>query len=257
MRQGRAVAAVCFALLLWAGQTAWAAGSGKTAVIPLADGFDYPVGPPDAKNYYKSRGFRPNGHLGDDWNGMGGGNSDLGDPIYSVAHGIVVLARDVRGGWGNCVIVRHAFRKDGRVQMADTLYAHLRRVDVKEGQILRKGDQVGTMGNNRGMYVSHLHFEVRKNISLGMDRSRYARDYSNYWNPTVFIASHRKLKGGGTARVPVDTFARHREFAQPVDEAQLPEIRRRSSRPAKSKSGGDSQKIIIKLDKYKHLLDDL
>ena len=44
-----------------------------------ADGFDFPVGPPDAKNYYKARGFLPKGleHLGEDWNGTGGRNTDV------------------------------------------------------------------------------------------------------------------------------------------------------------------------------------
>ena len=31
---------------------------------PLADGFDYPVGKPDAAGYYVYRGFTPGGHLG-------------------------------------------------------------------------------------------------------------------------------------------------------------------------------------------------
>ena len=40
----------------------------------LADGFDYPVGKPDGEGYYIFRGFSPNGHLGEDWNGNGGGD---------------------------------------------------------------------------------------------------------------------------------------------------------------------------------------
>jgi len=50
-----------------------------------ADHFDFPVGRPDAKGYYNAQGFGKNAHLGDDWNGTGGGNSDLGDPIYEEA----------------------------------------------------------------------------------------------------------------------------------------------------------------------------
>ena len=83
---------------------------GKWAFVPLADGFDFPVGKPDGKGYYKSRGLRlatPR-HLGEDWNGNGGGNSDLGDPVYSIGMGLVTYAADARGRWGKVVIVRHA-----------------------------------------------------------------------------------------------------------------------------------------------------
>ncbi|RYD62218.1 MAG: hypothetical protein EOP84_34825, partial [Verrucomicrobiaceae bacterium] len=55
----------------------------ETATVPLADGFDLPVGRDGTKKYYKARGFRSNGHLGEDWNGEGGGDTDLGDPVYS------------------------------------------------------------------------------------------------------------------------------------------------------------------------------
>ena len=74
---------------------------GKWAFVPLADGFDFPVGKPDGKGYYKSRGLRlatPR-HLGEDWNGNGGGNSDLGDPVYSIGLGLVTYADDARGRW--------------------------------------------------------------------------------------------------------------------------------------------------------------
>ena len=73
----------------------------------LADGFDQPVGKPDAEGYYISRGFRARYHMGEDWNGLEGGNSDLGKPVYATASGVVVLARNMRMSWGNLVIIRH------------------------------------------------------------------------------------------------------------------------------------------------------
>ena len=99
----------------------------EMAFIKLADGFDYPVGKPDAKGYYKARGFRPNGHLGEDWDGVGGGDTDLGDPIYSIGDGVVVFARDCHMGWGNVVIVRHAYSEAGISRNIDSLYAHLQK----------------------------------------------------------------------------------------------------------------------------------
>jgi len=42
-----------------------------------------------------------------------GGNSDLGAPIYSTAHGLVVFARDVHLGWGNVVVIRQIYFEQG------------------------------------------------------------------------------------------------------------------------------------------------
>jgi hypothetical protein len=160
----------------------------------LADGFDFPVGKPNGANYYKSRGYWPNGHLGEDWNGKGGGDSDLGDPIYSTARGVVVISENVGVGWGNCIIIRHAYRDaTGKIAMVDSLYAHLQQRMAKVGQTVEKGQLVGTMGGNNGMYLVHLHFEMRKNLRIGMNRSQFARDNSNYYSPTDFINKHRVL----------------------------------------------------------------
>lgn len=202
------------------------AEAGRTAVVPLADGFDFPVGPPDAEGYYNYRGFRPNGHLGDDWNGLGGGNTDLGDPVHAIGHGVVVMARDARKGWGNVVIVRHAFQEDGKLRVVDSFYAHLDSITAREGQIVRKGQQVGTIGTNRGMYIAHLHLEVRKNLHIGINRSQFTRGFENYHDPTRFISARRKLPGGGRrARIPVET------FLMPSGELAPPSRRSSSTRP--------------------------
>ena len=50
------------------------------AATLTADGFDIPVGKPDGEGYHRSRGYRANAHLGEDWNGKRGGDTDLGDP---------------------------------------------------------------------------------------------------------------------------------------------------------------------------------
>ncbi len=182
---------------------------GQTARVPLADGFDFPVGPPNADGYYLYRGFWPNGHLGDDWNGLGGGDTDLGDPIFAIAAGIVTLASDQKKGWGKTVIIRHAFRDraTGGIQMIDSFYTHLLDFCVKQGDRVRRGQRIGRLGSNSGMYPAHLHFEIRKNIQMGMDRSLYARDYSVYYSPKHFIQSNRRLpKERLPATVPLDTY---------------------------------------------------
>jgi peptidase M23-like protein len=177
----------------------------------LADGFDYPVGKPEATGYHKARGFWPNGHLGEDWDGNGGGDTDLGDPIYAIARGVVVLSEDVKMGWGNVIIIRHAYRENGgRIEMVDSLYGHLLERGLKVGQVVQRGDLVGKMGNNNGMYPAHLHLEIRKNLAIGMNRMKFARDYSNYYSPTSFIQAHRQLSVDFRKYdIPVNTFAPH------------------------------------------------
>ena len=180
---------------------------GDTAFTKLADGFDFPVGKPDAQGYYKARGFQSQGHPGEDWDGSGGGNTDLGDPIYSISNGVVVFARDCHMGWGNVVIVRHAYREGGSIKNIDSLYGHLDRIVVHRGQRVARGEQVGTMGTAHGLYDAHLHLEIRKNIEIGMSRAAFACDSSNYYDPSQFILSHRHLQTGwGKYRIAMNTF---------------------------------------------------
>jgi murein DD-endopeptidase MepM/ murein hydrolase activator NlpD len=181
--------------------------SGQSAFVRLADGFDLPVGKPDARGYYKARGFTAHGHLGEDWDGVGGGDTDLHDPVYCIGDGIVVFARDCHQGWGNVVIVRHAFREGLGTRYVDSLYGHLDKILVRRGQGVRRGQQIATIGNAHGLYDAHLHLEVRKNLEIGMSRDKFAQDSSNYYDPSVFIVSHRHLQStGASCRVAMNTF---------------------------------------------------
>lgn len=165
--------------------------------IPLADGFDYPVGKPNADGYYKSRGLRlrPPRHFGEDWNGRGGGDSDVGDPVYAIADGIVTFAHNAGGAWGNVVLTRHAYRDPSskQVRYIDTLNGHLNKISCRTGQLLKRGDLIGTIGTNFGMYPAHLHFELRWDISIGLGRAHVPADLSHWGEPTQFINQHRKL----------------------------------------------------------------
>jgi len=181
--------------------------SGQMAFTKLADGFDLPVGKPDGRGYYKARGMRAHGHLGEDWDGVGGGDTDLGDPVYAIADGVVVFARDCHEGWGNVIIVRHAYRDGLGVRNVDSLYGHLLKILVHRGQAVRRGQQIAAIGNAHGLYDAHLHLEVRKNIAIGMSRDKFAQDFSNYYDPSEFIASHRHLQTSGASyRIAMNTF---------------------------------------------------
>jgi murein DD-endopeptidase MepM/ murein hydrolase activator NlpD len=157
----------------------------------IADGFDYPVGKPDGTGYYDAQPFTKNRHLGSDWNGLGGGNTDIGDPVYAVANGYVTYAKDAGRGWGNIVRVIHCIPGKPN-KYIESFYAHLDKIKVKEGVLLKRRDVLGTIGTANGAYIAHLHFELRNKIDMLIGPG-YSTDTTGYLNPTVFLKRNRAL----------------------------------------------------------------
>ena len=99
-------------------------------------------------------------HSGSDFNLRTGGNTDLGKPIRSMSDGIVTKAEAHRV-WGNIIVIHHP---DDSVW---TQYAHANEMQVKVGQEVECGEQIGTIGrggkNAKGEYYffAHLHCEIR------------------------------------------------------------------------------------------------
>ncbi|WP_449620178.1 peptidoglycan DD-metalloendopeptidase family protein [Robertmurraya sp. Marseille-Q9965] len=79
----------------------------------------------------------------------------LGTPIYSVDEGIVTRSYH-SSSYGNVIFVKHPNR-------FETVYAHLSKRNVKEGQTIKQGDIIGEMGSTGRSTGVHLHFEVHKN----------------------------------------------------------------------------------------------
>ncbi len=79
----------------------------------------------------------------------------LGAPIRAAMGGSVVYAGNGLRGYGNVMIIKH---QDDFL----TVYAHNRVLLVKEGQSIKKGQQIAEMGNSdvTGRHAM-LHFEVR------------------------------------------------------------------------------------------------
>lgn len=155
-----------------------------------SDGFDFPVGKPDGKGYYNAQAFQVNNHLGDDWNAVTGGNSDLGDPIYAIANGYVVFARDIGGGWGKVVRVMHQL-EDG--SYVESIYAHCDRMLVEANEGIKRGQQIATIGNAGGQYYAHLHLEIRDSVEMEIGGG-YSSYYRGFLDPTAFIKKHRPAK---------------------------------------------------------------
>ena len=151
----------------------------------MADGFDFPVGAPDAIGYRDAQPFGENNHSGEDWNGKNGGDSDLGDPIYTIANGWVSEAEDKRGGWCNVMRVIHFVDGD----YIESLYAHNDTMLKKTGDWVRRGEQIATIGKCAD-YYAHLHFELRTKPGLPLGNG-YSSQSEGLISPTKYILEHR------------------------------------------------------------------
>lgn len=78
-----------------------------------------------------------------------------GTPILSAGDGKVVFA-GVRSGFGNVVMVKHG-------SAYTTLYAHMHKIHVKNGQKVSQGQKLGTVGKTGLATGPHLHYEFHVN----------------------------------------------------------------------------------------------
>lgn len=160
------------------------------AGLPTAARFDFPLGTEHGAFTYNAQPFTEARHLGDDLNGIGGENSDLGDPVFAVADGRVLLAKEGGPGWGNVVIVLHAIEDAGQRTYIESYYAHLESILVAAQQNVRRGEQIGTVGTANGRYRAHLHFEMREFLTPFFGPG-YRIDPRGWLNPSEFIRQHR------------------------------------------------------------------
>ncbi len=159
---------------------------------PVADGFDFPVGKPDAKGYYDAQSFGKNNHLGSDWNGNGGGNSDMGDDVFAIGNGVVFYAENIGGGWGNVIRIVHNTGTAKDPVYVESLYGHFDKILVDSGTVVKRGQKIGTIGNAGGIYYAHLHLEIRTQTEMPVGGG-YAADKTGFTDPTKFIRSKRPI----------------------------------------------------------------
>ena len=125
-----------------------------------------------------------------------------GTPVYAAEDGTVdwVQAWDGRStngnqSYGNLVRIRHADYNGGKFGKLQTLYAHLQRVTVKNGQAVRVGELIGYSGNTGNSTGPHLHFEVR----LGGSRCNPLN-----WLDYDFTTAHSNVRLGWFMSVEPD-----------------------------------------------------
>jgi murein DD-endopeptidase MepM/ murein hydrolase activator NlpD len=78
-----------------------------------------------------------------------------GTPIKATADGVIKFAA-TKSGYGQTVIIDHGYG-------LQTWYAHTRKILVKHGQKVRRGDNIALLGNSGRSTGPHLHYEVRVN----------------------------------------------------------------------------------------------
>lgn len=79
----------------------------------------------------------------------------IGTPVYATADGVVEwAAKQHNSGMGNVVRLVHNFG-------FTTLYSHLDRIAVRQGQFVQRGDLLGYSGATGTATAPHLHYEVR------------------------------------------------------------------------------------------------
>ncbi len=160
------------------------------AALPTATRFDFPLGTEHGAMAYNAQPFTQNLHLGDDLNGIGGENSDLGDPVFAVADGQVLVAREGGPGWGNVIIVLHAYRENGVRHYVQSFYGHVQTMLVAPNDRVRRGQQIATVGTGGGKYLAHLHFEMREFITPFIGAG-YRKDTRGWLDPSAFLEAHR------------------------------------------------------------------
>lgn len=162
---------------------------------PLVDGFQWPVGTPamgmmyDAQPYGSLNEKRGGYHSGQDLNGIGGENTDEGEPVCAAARGLVVYSGEPHPGWGNVVVLAH--RLPGSKRLVQTLYAHLHERSVRPGQLVGRGQRIGSIGTANGNFLAHLHFEAIESLSQEAGMPAYhAGGTMNRLNPAELISAH-------------------------------------------------------------------
>lgn len=78
-----------------------------------------------------------------------------GTPIYATADGTVTTAGSTGNGYGNHVIINHGYGYE-------TLFGHMVRVKVNNGQSVKRGEVIGWVGSTGKSTGPHCHYEVHK-----------------------------------------------------------------------------------------------
>ena len=128
--------------------------------------YSMPVGKPLDGEITSGYGYRRNPftgrgsefHSGIDFRGR------LGDSVKTTGSGVVVFA-GYNGGYGKCVVIEHE-------KNLQTMYGHLSKISVKEGEQVNSGQLIGLIGNTGRSTGPHVHYEIIVN-GKGINPEKY------------------------------------------------------------------------------------
>jgi septal ring factor EnvC (AmiA/AmiB activator) len=103
------------------------------------------------------------------WNGIGI-QAPAGTPVHSVEAGKVRLVGQF-GTYGLTVLLEHG---NGYY----SVYAHLQSAAVKLGDVVGKGQAIGSVGGISSEHGPHLHFEIRGENQIALDPAEWLRKVS-------------------------------------------------------------------------------
>lgn|GEM_PF-6585957 len=125
----------------------------KTTQTSSDDGsVAYPLRPRYISQYFggNKEAYGPKGHTGVDM------VTNIGTPVHAATDGTVTFAETGwNGGYGTDIIIKEQNSK------ISTLYGHLSKLLVHEGEVVSVGDEIALSGDTGNSTGPHLHFEVR------------------------------------------------------------------------------------------------
>ncbi len=93
-------------------------------------------------------------------------NGGLGDPVYAVEEGKVVLSGSVLPGYGNFIMIDH-----GNDYLS--LYAHCDELFIKKGDLVSKNQLIASIGSSE-TNIPKLKFQIRKDgIPINIDNIKF------------------------------------------------------------------------------------
>ena len=113
-------------------------------ILTTQKGVQYPL-----KNIKITQGYKFF-HPGIDFDGI------TSDPIYPITSGIVETTEYSKFGYGNNVLINHG-------SGVTSLYAHLSKIEVTEGQEVNNTTEIGKVGATGRAKGDHLHLEIHEN----------------------------------------------------------------------------------------------